>query len=108
VTVRLKVTDRDGESREVHVEQGVSLMMALREGGFGVEGTCGGACSCGSCHVYAGDDLLSHLQDAEEDERDMLEALADVVEVRPHSRLSCQITVSDEMDGASVEVAPQF
>lgn len=108
MTVTLKVTDREGQVHELAAEQGLSLMHVLRDAQLGIEGTCGGGCSCGSCHVYVSASLAAHIQHSEADEQDMLEAMADVVEVKPASRLSCQITISGDMDGAELAIAPQF
>lgn len=64
VTVRLNIIDRDGNAQKVEAEPGLTLMNVLRDAALGVEGTCGGECSCGSCHVYLGDTMLRHAQDA--------------------------------------------
>lgn len=102
----VEVRTRDGEIRSIEVPAGSSLMRALREAGAGVVGTCGGMCSCGSCHVY-----VLHggqaLKPPGEDEADMLDAMKDIVEVRPESRLSCQIN-GEAADSLIVEIAPQF
>ena len=106
--VSILVTTREGEERTIDAREGRSLMEALRAANLGVLGTCGGMCSCGSCHVYAGEDLLAACPSAAEDERDMLDALADVIEVRACSRLSCQILVSERHERTSVEIAPEI
>lgn len=106
--IKLNVTDREGVIRPVMGEEGDTLMKLLRDQNFGIEGTCGGECSCGTCHVFAGAALLAMLDEAEEDEADMIEALEDAVEIKPSSRLSCQITLSAAMDGADLEIAPQL
>lgn len=80
-------------------------MEALRDGGTTVEGTCGGACSCGSCHVYVDDAWLAKLTEAEGDEREMIEAIGDVIEVRSTSRLACQIQMTDALDGLTLTIA---
>lgn len=108
MTVKLNVTDREGALRVLEGKGGDLLMKLLREQGYGIAGTCGGMCSCGSCHVYAGAELMAVLPEAGEDERDMLDALADAVEVCVASRLSCQIVLDAAMDGASLEIAPQL
>jgi 2Fe-2S ferredoxin len=81
-------------------------MEVLREADMGVEGICGGACSCGTCHVYVGGDGLSRLPPRSEDEQMMLDAIGELVSVRPESRLSCQIVLSAELDGLEVAVGP--
>ena len=99
------VTQQDGQQLTLEVPSGRRLMEALRDGGTTVEGTCGGACSCGSCHVYVDDAWLAKLTEAEDDEREMIEAIGDVIEVRPGSRLACQIQMSDALDGLTLTIA---
>lgn len=99
------VTQQDGQTLTLQVASGARLMEALRDGGTTVEGTCGGACSCGSCHVYVDAQWLSKLDAASDEESEMVEAIGDVVEVRPSSRLACQIHMSDALDGLSLTIA---
>lgn len=106
--VAISVRTREGELCVVEAKEGQSLMEALRGAGLDVLGTCGGMCSCGSCHVYAGNDLLEAVSAPGEDERDMLDALSDVVEVKPCSRLACQIPVTTTLESLTVEIAPQL
>src|SRR3546814_17183553 len=63
--------------------------------------------SCGTCHVYVAAAWLDKLPAKSQDEADMIEALADFVELRPSSRLSCQLPVDASVDGLEVEIAPQ-
>ena len=100
------VKNRDGSEQTLDASKGVPLMEVLRNAGTGIEGTCGGACSCGTCHVYVSPEWADRLPPKSEDEQLMLEALGDFVELRPGSRLSCQIPVSDEISGITVEIAP--
>jgi len=104
--ITINVTTRDGDREQIDGVEGSALMEMLRDAGLGVDGTCGGMCSCGSCHVYiqGGPGLPA----PREDETDMLEGMAEIVEVRPSSRLSCQIILAEELDGLEVEIAPQF
>lgn len=106
--VAITVRDRDGATRVLEASEGQSLMEALRSADLDVLGTCGGMCSCGSCHIYAGEALLAAVATPAEDEQDMLDGLGDVVEVRPNSRLACQITVSNALQGVELEIAPQI
>jgi 2Fe-2S ferredoxin len=106
--VKLIVTSREGELKEIEATAGDNLMEVLRAADLGVLGTCGGMCSCGSCHVYAGEALLGASPEKSEDEQDMLDALSDVIEVRESSRLACQISVSDAMADTELEIAPQI
>jgi 2Fe-2S ferredoxin len=103
---QIHIIERDGSERSIDAPNGDQLMEALRDENTGVEGTCGGTCSCGTCHVYIHADWQSRLGAAGEDEEMMLEALEEFVERRPGSRLACQICMSDALTGLSVEIAP--
>lgn len=102
---KIFVTQQNGETLALEAPVGRRLMEVLRDGGTTVEGTCGGACSCGSCHVYVDDAWLSKLTEAPDEEREMIEAISDVIEVRPTSRLACQIQLTEALDGLSLTVA---
>ena len=82
-----------------------SLMEALRAEGHDIAGTCGGACSCGTCHIYVAD--TDALPPRSEDEADMLDALSDLVAVKACSRLACQLRSLDR-ETLAVEMAPQL
>ena len=103
---RVHIRGRDGIERDLDALPGASLMDALRDGGTGVEGTCGGMMSCGTCHVYVQADWLVRLPPKSADEADMLEAIGGIVEVRPESRLSCQIPVTEALGGLHLEIGP--
>ena len=100
---QVNVIDRSGSPCTIDAEDERPLMESLRA--VGVEGTCGGECSCGTCHVYVAAEWVERLPPRQTDERDMLEAIGELAEVRPSSRLSCQIQVSPELAGLSVEIA---
>ena len=101
------VTLRDGRQSSLDAADGESLMEVLRNAGAGVDGTCGGACSCGTCHVYVAPEWISRLPAQKEDEAMMIEALGDFVPLRPGSRLACQIVLGAELRGIAITVAPQ-
>lgn len=91
-----------GETKTIDGSDGESLMEAGRKGGVSeIIAECGGALSCATCHVYIDADWLSKVPPPEEDEKDMLEV---VPELRAGSRLSCQIMLSDALDGLLVEL----
>lgn len=72
---------------------------AVRNSVPGILGECGGACACATCHVYIDDAWVDAVGDPEPMEEDMLDFALDV---RPNSRLSCQIRVRDDLDGLVV------
>ena len=89
----------------VHIAEGRggSLMELARNAGVrGIAGECGGGCSCGTCHVHLPDDWIDRLGRATPSEMDMLEFEPTMTR---NSRLSCQIAVTDALDGLSVSVA---
>ena len=87
---------------EVDAENGSTVMEnAIRNGVPGIEAECGGACACATCHVYVDEAFKEIVGEPEAMEEDMLDFAFDV---RPTSRLSCQIRVSDELDGLTVTV----
>jgi 2Fe-2S ferredoxin len=99
-----KVTyiENTGARHEVDVPNGLSVMDGAKRFTIpGIEGDCGGACACATCHVYVEDDWFDRLPPMEELERDMLEFAFDV---EPTSRLACQIKVDAAADGLVVRV----
>ena len=97
-----KVTfiDASGESRTVEAQVGATVMeTALRNSVPGIEAECGGACACATCHVYVADEWAEVVGKPSQMEEDMLDFAA---AVRPNSRLSCQIKVSEALDGLVV------
>lgn len=103
---KVRVTWPGGSEQELAAGKGRQLMEALRDNNTGVQGTCGGQCACGTCHVYVREDWAGRLPPRTEDEQAMLDAIGELVEIRPTSRLSCQIVVDDTLAGISVEIGP--
>jgi len=95
------ITQQD-ESIEVEGDGGSLMELATANGITGIDGDCGGVCSCATCHVYVAAEDAHKLAAAEEVETDMLELDDKVTE---YSRLCCQIAVSDSIDGMTVVVA---
>ena len=92
----------DGTSTVVEAEPGLTVMEAAKKHDIpGIEAECGGACACATCHVYVDEAWTDKVGKAQEMEEDMLDFAFDV---RETSRLSCQIKISDELDGLIVEV----
>lgn len=98
----LVVTDRAGTRHELEGVEGWRVMELLRDHGVGVEGICGGACDCASCHVVVAEDWAPRLHPAREEELDKLDELPSI---EPTSRLSCQILWSDALDGLTLTIA---
>jgi len=100
-----KVTfiDADGPRHEVEGKNGVSLMeIAISNNLDGVEAECGGSCMCATCHCYIEEEFSAALPAMESDEDEMLGFTA--ADRRPTSRLSCQLKMSDELDGIEVHL----
>lgn len=92
----------DGAINEVEVASGTSVMQAAVDNMIdGIIGECGGSCSCATCHCYVDEAWLDKIAPASEMEKDMLEC---VLEPRENSRLSCQITVTEELDGLVINL----
>ena len=102
--VTLAVIDRSGDQRYIDVRVGDPLMIALRDGGFGIEATCDGGGICATCHVYLESGWAEDLPEADVFEEMQLEGL---VHRQGNSRLACQVLVSDAVDGNTVRVAPE-
>src|SRR2546430_360779 len=97
---KIHFVDHHGETRIIEVENGATVMeAAIRNAVPGIEAECGGACACATCHVYVDEAWREKVGPPSPMEEDMLDFGFDV---RPNSRLSCQIKVSDELDGLVV------
>ena len=99
----LKVIDRDGREHEVPSRSGLKIMENLRELDYGVAAVCGGMCSCATCHVYVDPAWVTKIPAPMSDERELLQELA---HHKDSSRLSCQIEMTDALDGLRVTIAP--
>jgi 2Fe-2S ferredoxin len=95
----------NGTEHTVDVPPGVSIMQgAVNHLVPGIEGDCGGLCACGTCHVYIDEQWQPICGNPDELETGMLEFAYDVDEA---SRLSCQIDVTEEMEGMRVRMPPR-
>jgi 2Fe-2S ferredoxin len=97
------LTRRDGSQEAVDARTGRSLMLNIRKPGQ-IQAICGGCASCGTCHVYVAEDWIERLPPIQPEEETVL-AFSDWRE--PNSRLSCQIKVTDDLEGLCVTVAPE-
>ncbi|HWV42612.1 2Fe-2S iron-sulfur cluster-binding protein [Pseudorhodoplanes sp.] len=97
---KITFIDHAGESRSVDAEIGSTVMeSAIKNGIPGIEAECGGACACATCHVYIDEAWTEIVGSPSPMEEDMLDFGFDV---KPNSRLSCQIKVTDALDGLVV------
>jgi ferredoxin, 2Fe-2S len=97
--------EHDGTTHTVEGELGSTVMeTAIKNNVPGIEAECGGACACATCHVYVDDAWRAIVGDPSPMEEDMLDFAFDV---QPTSRLSCQIKVSEDLDGLIVTVPPR-
>lgn len=99
---KLTIVAFDGTRHELDVENGSTVMEnAVRNSVPGIEAECGGACACATCHVYVDEAWAAKVGAPEAMEEDMLDFAYDV---RPTSRLSCQIKMTEALDGLVVHV----
>jgi 2Fe-2S ferredoxin len=97
---KINFIDASGTLRMVEADNGSTVMeAAIRNNIPGIEAECGGACACATCHVYIAEEWREKVGPPTPMEEDMLDFGYDV---RPNSRLSCQIKVSDDLDGLTV------
>ena len=97
---KITYKDHEGGSITIEVENGLSVMEgAIQKDVPGIDADCGGSMACATCHVYVEEQWLDKLPKAEDAEVDMIDM---AYEPKKNSRLSCQLIVSDELDGLTV------
>ena len=97
---KITYKDKSGNSKTLEVEKGLTVMEgAIQNNVPGIDADCGGSMACATCHVYVEEKWLSKLPKAEEGEVDMIDM---AFEPKKNSRLSCQLIVTDEIDGLEV------
>ncbi|MEL7445117.1 MAG: 2Fe-2S iron-sulfur cluster-binding protein [Pseudomonadota bacterium] len=102
---KLIVTNREGATSEIEVEDGLTVMEAIRDNGFDeLLALCGGCCSCATCHIHVDAEFAGKLPEMSEDEDDLLESSEHRGET---SRLSCQIPFGSDLDGLKVTLAQE-
>jgi ferredoxin, 2Fe-2S len=102
---KITYIDPDGASHTVDAEIGATVMeTALRNDVPGIIASCGGSCACATCHVHVDPAWMAIVGPRSSEEEGMLDSAVDVDET---SRLSCQIVVSEELDGLKVRIAAQ-
>ncbi|MEO0961557.1 MAG: 2Fe-2S iron-sulfur cluster-binding protein [Pseudomonadota bacterium] len=99
---KITYVEHDGTEHVVDVADGLSVMEgAVNNMIPGIDADCGGACACATCHVYVDEKFADKIEPKEDMEQTMLDFAPDVKET---SRLSCQIKVSDAIDGMVVRM----
>ena len=99
-----KVTyiEHNGKSHTIEVSNGLSLMEGAVQNNIpGIDADCGGSMACATCHVYVKEEWFNKLPKKEDGEEDMLDM---AFEPGKFSRLACQITVTDDLDGVIVKM----
>jgi len=97
---KIVYNDFSGNQKKIEVPNGLSVMEgAVRNNIPGIDADCGGSMACATCHVYVKEEWLNKLKKMENGERDMIDM---AYEPKKNSRLSCQLIVSDELDGLEV------
>ena len=94
--------EHGGKSHNIDVQNGLTVMEgAIQNNIPGIDADCGGSMACATCHVYVDEKWFSKLKEKESAEQDMLDV---AFEPNSFSRLSCQLQVSDELDGLVVKM----
>ena len=97
---KITYIDSSDNKRTIEVENGLSVMEGAVQNNIpGIDADCGGGMACATCHVYVKDDWFNKISKAEDAEQDMIDM---AFEPKKNSRLSCQIIVSEELDGLVV------
>lgn len=100
--LKIHVTDQDGKEHTLDAIEGWRVMEIIRDHGLPIKAECGGACACATCHVYVDDEWESKLIEMSDEEEEMLD---EAFEVEDNSRLSCQLIMSEELNGLKVKLA---
>lgn len=99
------VTTRAGNRHQITIQEGWNVMEAIRDAGIDeLMALCGGSCSCATCHVYVDPAFAERLPPVSGDEDDLLDSTDHRTAA---SRLSCQIPLSEALDGMTVRIAPE-
>ncbi|MEN9060189.1 MULTISPECIES: 2Fe-2S iron-sulfur cluster-binding protein [Ponticoccus] len=100
---KITYIEHNGTEHVVEVANGLTVMEGARDNGIpGIEADCGGACACSTCHVYVAPDWVEKLPAKDDMEEDMLDFAFEPDPAR--SRLTCQLKVSDALDGLVVQL----
>lgn len=97
----LTFVDPDGSKKQIDAQGGITVMEIAQSNGIDIEGACEGGMACSTCHVIVDPDWFDRLNPASEEEEDMLDLAFGLART---SRLGCQITMADELDGLIVSL----
>ncbi len=98
---KMVFVERDGIRREVEAPLGLSVLEIAHRHGIDIEGACEGSLACSTCHVIVDPEWYDLLKEASEDEEDMLDLAFNLTKT---SRLGCQIVITEELDGLTVQL----
>ena len=99
---KITYIEHNGKSHTINVANGLSVMEGAVQNNIpGIDADCGGSMACATCHVYVKEEWFNKLPKKEEGEEDMIDM---AYEPNKYSRLSCQLTVSDELEGLTVKL----
>ena len=99
---KITYIEHNGKSHEIEVANGLSVMEGAVQNNIpGIDADCGGSCACATCHVYVDEKWLAKLPKKDSAEEDMLDM---AYEPKKFSRLSCQLSVTNELDGLVVKM----
>ena len=102
---KITYIEKNGKEHKIDVPNGLTVMEgAVQNNVPGIDADCGGSMACATCHVYVKDNWFNKIPKKEDREDDMLDM---AFEPKTNSRLSCQIIVSDEIDGLEVNIPPK-
>lgn len=102
--VSVRFIAANGEVTETEAGEGLSLLEVAQAAGMPLEGTCEGQMACSTCHVVVSAEWFDRLEQASEEEEDMLDLAVGVTRT---SRLSCQIMLGPELEGLEVRIPPE-
>ena len=99
---KITYIEHNGKNHTIEVANGLSVMEGAVQNNIpGIDADCGGSMACATCHVYVKEDWFNKLPKKEDGEEDMLDM---AFEPKKNSRLSCQLMVSDQLDGLVVDL----
>lgn len=100
--MKIYVTDQNGKEHALDAVEGWRVMEIIRDHGLPIKAECGGSCACATCHVYVDEAWMDKIVEMGEEEEHMLDEAFDL---QDNSRLSCQLIMSEELDGLRVRLA---